>query len=79
MNPNRHTPKYITIKMEKVKDREFERQKEKKELITRKPWLSADFSIEILQTISEWQDIFKVLKGKICNLEYSTQNDYPLE
>ena len=38
--------------------------------------LSADFSTETLQARREWQDIFKVLKGKkICNLEYSIQQE----
>ena len=34
--------------------------------------LSADFTTEMLQARREWQNIFKVLKGKkVCNLEYS--------
>ena len=41
--------------------------------------LSADFSTETLQARHEWQDIFKVLKGKICSLEYSTQQGYHLK
>ena len=38
--------------------------------------LSADFSTQTLQTRRQWQDIFKVLKGKPYNIEYSTQQDY---
>ena len=35
--------------------------------------LSADFSAETLQAIREWHHIFKVMKGKTYNQEYSTQ------
>ena len=42
-------------------------------------WLSADFSTETLQARREWQEIFKVLKEKICNLEYSIQQEYHLK
>ena len=44
--------------------------------------LSADFSTETLQARREWQDIFKVLKGKKkknCSLEYSIQQEYQLK
>ena len=41
--------------------------------------LSAEFSRETLQARTEWQDIFKVLKGKkICNLEYAILQEYHL-
>ena len=59
MNPNRPTPRHIIIKTAKVKD------KEKKVDYKGTPVrLSADFSTEMLQARREWQDIFKVLKGK---------------
>ena len=35
--------------------------------------LSADFSAETLQARREGQDIFRVLKGKNCSLEYSIE------
>ena len=42
--------------------------------------LSADFSTETLQARREWQEIFKVPKGKkICNLKYSIQQEYHLK
>ena len=41
--------------------------------------ISADFSTETLQARREWREIFKVLKGKICNLEYSIQQEYHLK
>ena len=34
--------------------------------------ITADLSAETLQTRREWQDIFKVLKGKIYNQDYYT-------
>ena len=48
LNPKRPIPRHITTKMAKDKDIR----------------LSADFSTETLQDRREWQDIFKVLKGK---------------
>ena len=42
--------------------------------------LSADFSTETLQARREWQEIFKALNGKkICNLQYSIQQEYHLK
>ena len=35
--------------------------------------LTANLSAETLQARREWQDIFKVLKGKIYNQNYCTQ------
>ena len=35
--------------------------------------LTADLSAETLQARKEWQDIFKVVKGKIYNQDYCTQ------
>lgn len=40
--------------------------------------LSADFSVETLQTIMEWHDI-QGRQGKTCNLGYSIQQDFHLE
>ena len=36
--------------------------------------LSADFSAEAVQARMEWQDIFKVIKGKTYNQDYCTQD-----
>ena len=41
--------------------------------------LSADFSTETLQARRELHDIFRVHKGKTCNLGYSVQEYYHLE
>ena len=72
-NPSRPTPRHV--KMANIKERILRATREEqgvhyKEIPRR---LSADFSTETLQTRREWQNVFKVLKGKICNLEYSIQ------
>ena len=68
MNPNRPTPRHIIIKMTKVKDKErILKAAGEKQRVNYKGTpirLSADFSTEMLQARREWQDIFKVLKGK---------------
>ena len=74
MDPNRPTPRYIIIKIAKVNDKErILKAAREKQCVTCKGTpirLSADFSSETLQVRREWQEIFKVLKGKkICNLE----------
>ena len=66
MNPNRPTPRHIIIKMAKVKEEILKAAREKQSVnyegtLIR---LSADFSSETLQARREWQDLFKVLKGK---------------
>ena len=50
--------------MAKVKDREFESQKEKKSHTTRETSKrqSADFLTEICPARKEWYDIFRVIK-----------------
>ena len=67
MDPKRPTPRHITIKMPKVKD------KERMLKAARERWsvtykgapirLSADFSTETLQARRNWQEIFKVMKS----------------
>ena len=66
MNPIRPTPRHIIIKTAKVKERILKAAREKQSVnYKRTPIrLSADFSTETLQARREWQDIFKVLKGK---------------
>ena len=82
LNPNRPTRRHIIIKMVKVKDKEriLKATREKQSInYNRTPIrLSADFSTETLQVRREWQYIFKVLKGKNGNLEYSIQQEYHL-
>ena len=56
------------IKLTKLKDRDkiLKATKEKQQITYKGTSirLSADFSTETLQTRREWQDIFKVMKGK---------------
>uniref|UniRef100_A0A8D0IK33 L1 transposable element RRM domain-containing protein n=1 Tax=Sus scrofa TaxID=9823 RepID=A0A8D0IK33_PIG len=68
LNPNRHTPKHIIIKMAKakIKERILKAAREKQSINYKGTLvsLSTDSSTETLQARMEWQDIFKVLKGK---------------
>ena len=68
MNPNRPTPRYIIIKMAKVKDREriLKVTREKQRVLYKGTLirLSADFSTETLQARRQWQNILKILKEK---------------
>uniref|UniRef100_A0A8D1LWD6 L1 transposable element RRM domain-containing protein n=1 Tax=Sus scrofa TaxID=9823 RepID=A0A8D1LWD6_PIG len=68
LNPNRLTPRHIIIKMAKVSDKErILKAAREKQNVTYKGTpirISADFSTETLQARREWQEIFKVLKGK---------------
>ena len=68
INPRRNTPRHILIKLTKTKHKEriLKPAREKQEVIYKgNPiCLTADLSAETLQTRREWQDIFKVLKGK---------------
>ena len=57
----------MLIKLAKIKHKERILKAAREQLITYKGnpiCLTADFSAETLQTRREWQDIFKVLKGK---------------
>ena len=68
LDPKRTTPRYIIIKMPKVKvkerilkgTRERQRVTYKGVLIR----LSADFSKETLRARRDWQEVFKVMKSK---------------
>ena len=66
--PNRPTPRHIIIKMAKVSDKErILKAAREKQNVTYKGTpirISADFSTETLQARREWQEIFKVLKGR---------------
>ena len=68
INPRRNTPRHILIKLTKTKHKErILRAAREKQQVTykRNPiCLTADLSPETLQARWEWQDIFKVLKGK---------------
>ena len=68
INPRRNTPRHILIKLTKTKHKErILKAAREKQQVTYKGnpiHLIADLSVEILQARREWQDIFKVLKGK---------------
>ena len=68
INPKRNTPRHILIKQTKTKHKEriLKAAREKQQVTYRgNPIrLTADLSVETLQARREWQDIFKVLKGK---------------
>ena len=68
INPRRNMPRYILIKLTKIKHKEriLKATKEKQQATYKgNPInLTADHSAETLQARREWQDIFKVLKGK---------------
>ena len=69
INPRRNTPRHILIKLRKTKHTEgILKAAREKQQVTYKGnpmCLTADLSAETLQARREWQDIFKVLKGKI--------------
>ena len=68
IKPRRNTPRHILIKLKKIKHKErILKAAREKQQVTYKGnpiWLTADLSAETLQARREWQDIFKVLKGK---------------
>ena len=71
-------PRHILIKLTKTKHKEkIIKAAREKQQVTYKGnpvHLTVDLSAETLQARKEWQDIFKVLKGKkICNQDYCTQ------
>ena len=69
INPRRNMTRYILIKLTKTKHKErILKAAGEKQQVTYKGnpiRLTADLSAEILQVRGEWQDVFKVLKGKI--------------
>ena len=68
INPRRNTPGHIVIKPTETKHKErILKAERKKKQVTYKEnpiCLTANLSAETLQARREWQDIFKVLKGR---------------
>ena len=68
INPRRNMPKHILIKLTKTKHKErILKAAREKQQVTYKGnpiCLTADLSAETLQARRDWQDMFKVLKGK---------------
>ena len=61
-------PRHILIKLSKIKHKEkiLKAAREKQQITYKgiRTRLTADLSVETLQARREWQDIFKVMKGK---------------
>ena len=68
INPRGNSPRHILIKLTKTKHKErILKVAREKQQVTHKEnpiCLTADLAAETLQARREWQDIFKVLKGK---------------
>ena len=68
INPRRNTPRHMLIKLTETKHRErILKAAREKQQVTYKGnaiGLTGDLSAETLQARREWQDIFRVLKGK---------------
>ena len=68
IKPRRNTLRHIVIKLTKIKDKEklLKATREKRQVTYKETpiRLTADFSAETLKARREWQDIFKVMKGK---------------
>ena len=68
INQKRNMPRHILIKLTKIKHKErlltAAREKQQVTYKGNPIRLTADLSAESLQARREWQDIFKVLKGK---------------
>ena len=68
INPKRNTPRHILIKLSKIKYKEnmLKTARERQQMTYKGSpiRLTADLSAETLQDRREWQDIFKVMKGK---------------
>ena len=69
-------PRHLLIKRTKSKHKEkILKSAREKQAVTYKGnpiGLTADLSAKTLQARREWQDIFKVLKGKVYNQDYCT-------
>ena len=72
INPRRNTPRHISIKLSKItyKEKILKAAREKQQITYKGIPIrsTADLSAETLQARREWQDIFKVMKGKNLQL-----------
>ena len=68
INPRRNTPRHVLFKLSKIKYKEkiLEGARETQQITYKGIPIrfTADLSAETLQARREWQDIFKVMKGK---------------
>ena len=67
-NPKKSTPRHILIKLSKIKYKEkiLKAARENQQITYKRIpiRITADLSAETLQARSDWQDIFKVMKGE---------------
>ena len=68
MDPRKHTPRHIIIKLSKIEDKErILKAAREEETVTYKGVpvrLTADFSKETLQARRGWKEVFQVMKGQ---------------
>ena len=68
INPSRNTPQHILVKLSKIKYKEniLKAARKKQQMACKGIPIryTAELSAETLQAKREWQDIFKVMKGK---------------
>ena len=78
INPRQNTPRHILIKLTKLKHKEqvlkVAREKQQVTYKCNPICLIANLSAETLQARREWQDIFKVLKGKNLQLTVASKD-----
>ena len=85
ISPRRNRPRHILIKLTEIKHKEriLKATREKHQVTYKENpmCLTADLSAETLQARREWQDIFKVLKGKNIQprLLYSARISFKIE
>ena len=71
LDPRKHTPRHIIIKLPKIKEERILKAAREKERVTYKGVpirLSGDFSKETLQAKRGWKEVLKVMKGKDLHL-----------
>ena len=68
LDPRKHTPRHIIIKLQKIKDKErILKAAREKETVTYRGVpirLSGDFPKETLKARRGWKEVFEVMKGK---------------
>ena len=76
IKPRQNTPTHILVKLTKIKHKEQILKAAREKQIAHKGIplrITADLSIETLQTRREWQDILKVMKENKLRPAYCTQ------
>ena len=83
LDPRKHTPRHIIIKLPKIKDKEkILKEARGKERVTYKGVsirISADFSKETFPARRGWKEVFQVMKARTYIQDYCIQQSYHLE